>query len=280
MEAHPLISFGLPVRNGGVYLREAIDSILNQDYPNIELIISDNASDDETAAICQEYAAKDERITYHRQNPMLPAGQNFMFVLNQSKGDYFAWAAHDDVRSSNFCKELLKPMNDPKILLTFGNTFIFRRDLNEITPITHIFENINQTLISRIWQAAYLGGYHFYGLWRTPFLKSLKIENPTFDFSRSVNLITPAYGFYKHVPGVSFTYSAVPKVLENVYAYYDGVKNPNKLKRIYNIFQETTLLTLKNMPVHLALLANLATFIYLVQNWYGYRIKPRLFGQK
>ena len=62
----PIISVVLPVYNGQNYIREAIESILAQTYANFELVISDNASTDETQVICEEYAKMDPRIRYFR----------------------------------------------------------------------------------------------------------------------------------------------------------------------------------------------------------------------
>jgi glycosyltransferase involved in cell wall biosynthesis len=90
----PLVSIGMPVYNGENFLRLALSSLLAQDYPHFELIISDNASDDGTEEICREYQAHDRRIRYlrHRENRGSP--WNFAFV---ARGDYFMWAAHDDL---------------------------------------------------------------------------------------------------------------------------------------------------------------------------------------
>lgn len=66
MSYEPLISIGLPVYNGERHIRQALDSLLAQNYGDFELIISDNASTDETQQICLEYAARDERIRYYR----------------------------------------------------------------------------------------------------------------------------------------------------------------------------------------------------------------------
>ena len=65
-EGGPLVSIGLPMYNGGDYLAASIDSLLAQTYPNIELIISDNASDDGSADICKHYAEADPRVRYDR----------------------------------------------------------------------------------------------------------------------------------------------------------------------------------------------------------------------
>src|SRR5688572_3563508 len=72
----PLVSIGLAVYNGEKYLREAIDSILAQTFTDYELIISDNASTDSTPEICQEYAARDLRIRYHRNATNIGGANN------------------------------------------------------------------------------------------------------------------------------------------------------------------------------------------------------------
>ncbi|CAI8407917.1 MAG: Putative glycosyltransferase EpsE [Gammaproteobacteria bacterium] len=100
--ATPKVSIGLPVFNGESSLRIALDSLLAQTSDNFELIISDNASTDQTELICRAYAEKDPRIQYFRQDINLGAEANFMFVLERSVGNYFMWAAADDVRSPDF----------------------------------------------------------------------------------------------------------------------------------------------------------------------------------
>src|ERR1700736_1527871 len=57
----PFVSIGMPVYNGENFLRQALSSLLAQDYPRFDLIISDNASDDGTEEICREYQARDSR---------------------------------------------------------------------------------------------------------------------------------------------------------------------------------------------------------------------------
>jgi glycosyltransferase involved in cell wall biosynthesis len=72
--------------------------MLGQTYENLEVIISDNASTDNTGTICLEYAARDQRVQYHR-NPIIPSPMpNFRRVCELASGDYFMWAAADDVR--------------------------------------------------------------------------------------------------------------------------------------------------------------------------------------
>jgi glycosyltransferase involved in cell wall biosynthesis len=98
----PKISIGFPVFNGEKLIKSALDSLLNQTFKDFELIISDNASTDETQEICKRYAAKDTRIKYVRQLTHISGSANFKFVLDEALGEYFMWAACDDTRSPNF----------------------------------------------------------------------------------------------------------------------------------------------------------------------------------
>ena len=77
-------------------IRTALDSLISQTFKNIEIIISDNASTDETENICREFERKDKRIRYIQQKYNIGAMLNFQFVLKHSIGKYFMWAAHDD----------------------------------------------------------------------------------------------------------------------------------------------------------------------------------------
>jgi glycosyl transferase family 2 len=98
----PLVSIGMPVHNAERYLRLALDSLLGQDYPNLELIVSDNASTDETEQICREYAQRDKRIAYDRAGANMGAVWNFNRVFELARGKYFMWAAFDDLRDPRY----------------------------------------------------------------------------------------------------------------------------------------------------------------------------------
>jgi glycosyltransferase involved in cell wall biosynthesis len=92
----PRVSIGIPVYNGEKYLRQAIESILSQTYTDLELIVSDNASTDATAAIVLEYAARDPRVRYSRNRINVGAAKNYKVCLELATGEYFRWMAADD----------------------------------------------------------------------------------------------------------------------------------------------------------------------------------------
>src|ERR1700726_2570792 len=91
------VSLGLPVYNGERFVKHAIQSVLDQTFSDFELIISDNASTDSTPDTCEEFARKDPRVPYIRQEINIGAKANFNRVFEYSRGEYFKWVAADDV---------------------------------------------------------------------------------------------------------------------------------------------------------------------------------------
>jgi glycosyltransferase involved in cell wall biosynthesis len=116
----PLVSIGLPIYNAGLSLHTALDSLLAQTYTNFELIISDNASTDETWEICQDYAARDPRIKLYRNEKNQGATNNFIRVFELSSGEYFMWAAHDDSWDAAFVASCVEKLaSSPQAVLCY-----------------------------------------------------------------------------------------------------------------------------------------------------------------
>ena len=84
--AGPLVSIGLPVRNGERQIAETVRSVLDQRADRFELVISDNASTDSTEEICRQFARSDARIRYHRQPQNIGLVPNFNSVLQVDRG--------------------------------------------------------------------------------------------------------------------------------------------------------------------------------------------------
>lgn len=117
----PIISIGLPVFNGENYLREAMESLLEQTFGDFEIIISDNASTDGTREICEEFVKKDFRVNYHRSETNRGAAWNYNNTVNLSRGEYFKWAAHDDCLEPEFletCLGILQTNSDASLAFT------------------------------------------------------------------------------------------------------------------------------------------------------------------
>jgi GT2 family glycosyltransferase len=96
------VTIGMPVHNAASTIRAALDSLLNQTRRDFVLVISDNASSDDTEAICREYVTQDHRIRYLRQSRNLGGAMNFRCVLFEARTPYFMWAAGDDLWAPTF----------------------------------------------------------------------------------------------------------------------------------------------------------------------------------
>lgn len=104
----PLVTVGMPSYNKAPFLTEAIESILAQSYTNIELLISDDGSTDESAEICRDHAGRDPRIRFVSQPVNLGMIANFDFVLNEARGEYFMWFSADDRVEPNWLETCLQ----------------------------------------------------------------------------------------------------------------------------------------------------------------------------
>lgn len=139
--AKPIVSIGLPIYNGENFIKESLDSILAQTFTDFELIISDNASTDQTEDICREYAAKDKRIRYYRNQQNLGAAKNFNLVFELSSGEYFKWAAHDDIIAPNFLQKAVEVLDrDPSIVLCHSKV----KFINEVGQIVKDYEDVKK----------------------------------------------------------------------------------------------------------------------------------------
>lgn len=110
MDDRALISVIVPVYNVEKYLRECLDSIVNQTYKNLQIILVDDGSTDTSGKICDEYAEKDKRITVvHQANQGAGAAKNT--GLGLIKGEYFSIIDSDDYIDLSMYKKMISLMN-------------------------------------------------------------------------------------------------------------------------------------------------------------------------
>lgn len=120
LESPPRVTVGMPVYNGERYIRQAIESILSQTFDDFELVISDNASTDDTERICREYTATHSRIRYFRNDRNRGAAWNHNRVVELARGEYFKWQCHDDYCEPTFLEKCLAVIQrDPEIVLCY-----------------------------------------------------------------------------------------------------------------------------------------------------------------
>ena len=175
MRERPTVSVGMPVRNGGEWLEEALRRVLAQTYTDLEVIISDNGSTDQTRAVCERFQGEDPRVRYHRQDRPLTVIENFRFVFERARGDYFMWAAHDDRHSPNYVETLVGALDAaPGAALAFTDSVVFSSHaaIEEGWRIPHP-ERMARTK-ARSWRRTLSKGLHpnhMYGLIRSDVLR-------------------------------------------------------------------------------------------------------------
>jgi glycosyltransferase involved in cell wall biosynthesis len=170
----PLVSIGLPVYNADRSLQRAIDTLLAQDYPNFELIISDNASTDDTWNICQQYEAQDSRIRIYRNANNLGATANFERVFALAQGEYFCWAAHDDWWEPTFvsqCVKRLETVPDSPLCHVIHVEVNEKQEPNEISYGVDLENNSVWQRTHSLMSAWPMPNVYIYGLFRSAMLR-------------------------------------------------------------------------------------------------------------
>jgi glycosyltransferase involved in cell wall biosynthesis len=118
VDAQPLVSVGLPVRNGESTIADVVASVLAQRYDNLELVISDNASTDATESVCRDLAQADHRIVYHRHPENVGLLNNFIGTINSARGTYFRWISDSDALEPDYTDQCLAAFGaDPRVVL-------------------------------------------------------------------------------------------------------------------------------------------------------------------
>lgn len=180
----PLVTIGLPVFNGADTLCEALATLVNQDYQNLRIIISDNASTDSTLDICERFAEKDPRISIIRKRVNEGPVENFRTVLNAADSEFFMWAAADDYWNPEFVSRLL-PLLLADAEIGVAMSAVDRRypdgtpfDLIRFTGINNPNTMGHYQLLRRILSGAKYNLF-IYGLYRTNILQRAMNNFPT-----------------------------------------------------------------------------------------------------
>ena len=118
MKNNPLVSIIIPIYNTKKYFKTCLDSVINQTYQNLEIILVDDGSTDDSGKIADDYAKKDKRIkVIHQKNQGQSTARNV--GLKKATGNYISFVDSDDELNKNFIKELLQLyQKNPKTSLT------------------------------------------------------------------------------------------------------------------------------------------------------------------
>ena len=207
-----MVTIGIPTYNGSKRIGRPIESIWKQNYPNLEIIISDNCSTDNTKEVIENICKDHPEIRYVRQETNIKQMPNYDFVLRAARGKYFMWLADDDFIEPDFVMravQFLEAHDDYS--LASGKIQYWQEEKRDLLEGGFTFEqNSPSTRVARFYsKVVYAGIIH--GLIRTECVKDItffvvigndyhfvanllflgKVKN--FDFT----------GYNKHFGGVS-----------------------------------------------------------------------------
>ena len=122
----------IPTYNGEKFLSQQLDSIINQTYKNIRIIISDDCSKDSTQEILKEYKEKDSRIEIYLQEENLGVVKNVEFLLNKVENNFYMLSDQDDIWLPNKIEKTFEKLQQEQADLVFGDLEVVDENLNTI----------------------------------------------------------------------------------------------------------------------------------------------------
>ena len=202
MTVVPRLTVGLPVYNGANYLAESIESLLGQSFEDFELIISDNASTDDTADICRSYQKQDPRIRYVRQPQNIGLAPNHNFTVDQARGELFKWASNDDLYGRDLLKLCVDALDEyPNVVLTHCWTAMIDSSGTVTKAIEYPLATASPRAPERFRSALFAnGGDDTGGVIRTEVLRRTPLLGSYHHSDRTVITEVALHGPFYHVP--------------------------------------------------------------------------------
>lgn len=199
----------VPAWNAEGFISDTLDSLAAQTYSNIEILISNDASTDQTGLMCDQYAANDSRFTVVHQRKNLGWIGNVNALFSAASGEYYFFAFHDDLVSPDYVSTLVDALeNDKKAILAFTDMELVTNNGTTTYPVLKEFDDCTDQ-IDRLRLMAYKPQYNWVpnrGLFRASApervggLRRNLAGEFVADWPWLLSLLT--LGYYIRVPGV------------------------------------------------------------------------------
>jgi len=126
------ITIGMPTYNAENHVAEAIECVLNQSFGDLDLLISDNASTDNTENICRHYMNNDNRVKYFRHQQNLGATENYNFVFRKSRSELYKWHSSNDYFTENTIEKCIDVLDKfSEVVLCYPPTKLFNQSFDD-----------------------------------------------------------------------------------------------------------------------------------------------------
>ena len=186
-------------------MKRTLDSLVAQDYQNIEIVISDNASTDDTQLICEEYQARFHYIRYQRFNENMGSGENFARVLRESNGIYFMWGCGHDLWSSNYVSECVILLQEhAKSVVAFGSSSWIDQNDIFLKKESGYTDTRGMEIIARYFSVFWGNVHPILGLIRTDLIKQYPIRSIVGEDMVALSYLA-LHGDFIHAPKASWS---------------------------------------------------------------------------
>ncbi|HEY6941804.1 glycosyltransferase family A protein [Dokdonella sp.] len=192
----------MPVRNEARFIDASLTALRAQDHPHVEIIVCDNASDDDTLAICERHALADARVRIERSSQNLGAIGNFRRAFELARGEYFMWASGHDLWSTDFvsaCASRLQAESGASI--AFAGSRWIDAEGGPLARASGWADTRGLAPLAR-WMTVFWGNMHpIYGLIRSAHLRACAAMEERVGADLVLLAELALRGDFVHVPG-------------------------------------------------------------------------------
>jgi len=160
-----LVSVIILAYNESSTLEKAVDSVLSQSYANLEILICDNASEDDTLAMALRCSSRDSRIKVVSRERNIGAPANLYNAVQSAQGKYFLFCGAHDLISSNYIEELMSCLNGRRdAVLAMGKTIWLDLDGNKVDKYSSLLDTSSLSALGRYLSLMFQNQHYLYGL--------------------------------------------------------------------------------------------------------------------
>jgi glycosyltransferase involved in cell wall biosynthesis len=231
-----LISVIVPIYNVEAFLTQCVDSLIKQNYKNIEIILVDDGSTDNSSQICDEYAKNDNRIiSIHKENGGLSSARNA--GLDIAKGKYIAFVDSDDFVSADYLESMynnLKKYN--KDISICGSSHYYDKGVIKKIALQDVVLNLNKEEAHKY---AYIIGYYDVGMWNKLFKYELfnnirfPLKKKSEDIFILYKLIDKSNGIYYNSDSKYYYRQRNDSITKSININYDAIEATNNAIDFY-----------------------------------------------
>lgn len=252
----PLVTIGCAVYNGEATLRRALDPVIEQDYENLEILISDDGSTDGSPEIYEEYARRDRRVRILRAKKNGGVAENFNRIVRAARGAYIMWADQDDIRDRTFVSKAVAALEaDPEAVLCHSHTGVFVGDSSDIKYILSLGNVADvSSLVRRYHEFLWcFSDTVVYGLIRTAVLRDTRLWRSEVGSANALLFELLLRGKFIELPETLYFYSGrgmrKRPTVEEEYARVNPGQKPPRLYFPFLIVARNQTADILNAPI-------------------------------